>query len=182
MVELVDTHCHLFMEPLCTTPGAVVQRAREAGVTHVVVPAYDAASWNAAAGLTHLPGVHAALGLHPWVAGQPLDLERLESLLRSSQTVALGEIGLDFAIERFDRQQQIDVLRRQLLLARRLDLPVILHCRKAFDDLIALVREVGPLRGIGDQRSRAVDSRVLPRFWSRQPRAMVRKIMAASSS
>jgi TatD DNase family protein len=156
-VELIDTHCHLFMEPLGQQVDAVLQRARTAGVTGVVVPAYDVASWDPVAGLAERPGVSVALGLHPWAAEQPLELDRLESLLHSSGAVAVGEIGLDFAVDRVDRKRQIDVLVQQLELARRLDLPVILHCRKAFEALIALVREHGPLRGVVHAFSRGTE-------------------------
>jgi TatD DNase family protein len=62
--------------------------------------------------------------------------------------VAVGEIGLDFAIPDADRRRQIDVFTEQLDLARRLDLPVILHCRRAFDAMEALLRERGPVRGV----------------------------------
>lgn len=154
-MELVDTHCHLFLEPLGARVEAALERARGAGVTRVVVPAYDSASWDRVAGLAARPGVAVAYGLHPWVADEPLDLERLEALLPGA--VALGEVGLDFAVDHPDRRCQIEALQRQLELARRLDLPVILHCRRAFDALFALLRQHGPLRGVLHAFSRGAE-------------------------
>lgn len=156
-MELVDTHCHLNFDPLAADIEAVLQRAKDAGVTRVVVPAYDAASWDAVSRLADRPGVAVALGQHPWSADQPFEAERLEALLVATGAVAIGEVGLDFAVRGADRRRQVDVLHSQLELARRVDLPVILHCRKAFDALIALVQEHGPLRGVLHAYSRSAD-------------------------
>ena len=153
--SLVDTHCHLFMEPMGRDPDAVLERAREAGVRRVVVPAYDIDSWSDVDALAARPGVFAALWLHPWVAHMPLDLAALERALGRCGAVALGEIGLDFADAGADRSRQAKLLAAQLSLARDLDLPVLLHCRKAFDELIAAVsRFGGRLRGVVHAYSR----------------------------
>ena len=148
-MELVDTHCHLFMEPLCRHTPEVLARAKEASVQRVVVPAYDEASWSAVQRLAGLDGVLVAYGLHPWVAVDDLNTARLAELLAGPSVVALGEVGLDFALPSVDRQRQVYVLSRQLDLARELDLPVILHCRKAFDELVQVLRRHGStLRGV----------------------------------
>lgn len=148
-MELVDTHCHLDAGPLERDLDGVLQRAVAAGVTRVVVPAYDLASWERVAALGRRPGLFPALGLHPWAVAEPLDLAALRQGLRSSGAVAVGEVGLDFAIPQADRPRQLEVLRMQLGLALELDLPVILHCRNAFEELIAtLAPHVGRLRGV----------------------------------
>ncbi len=67
-MELIDTHCHLYSDPLATAAGDVLDRARARGVRCVVVPAYDAASWATTADLARRPGVFAAFGIHPWLA------------------------------------------------------------------------------------------------------------------
>ena len=146
-MELIDTHCHLYFDPLATDVPGVLGRARAEGVVQVVVPAYDLSSWEAMPTLVG-PGVAVAYGLHPWKANQPLELDLLEQQIRSTGAVAVGEIGLDFAIPDADRRRQIDAFTEQLDLARRLDLPVILHCRRAFDAMEALLRERGPVRGV----------------------------------
>ena len=136
----------------------VLDRARRAGVTRIVVPAYDRASWEAVAGLARRDGVRAAYGLHPWAAAEDLEPDRLVDALRNGDAVAVGELGLDFAIDAFDRERQLRVLRPQLETAAALDLPVLLHCRSAFEELLALLREFAPgLRGVVHAFSRGPD-------------------------
>jgi len=149
-MDLVDTHCHLTFSPLSDDLAGVLDRARAAGVRHVVVPAYDPGSWDAVARVAREhAGVHAALGLHPWAADADLDPDDLERRLQEVGAVAIGEIGLDTKIDAPDLERQLAVLRPQLDLARRLDLPVLLHCRGAFETLAHLLAEYDPpLRGI----------------------------------
>jgi TatD DNase family protein len=148
-MELVDTHCHLYSEPLCRDVDAVLGRARSAQVRHVIVPAYDLGSWPEVKALACRSGVYAAYGLHPWVAHEPLEAAALAATLRAERAVAVGEIGLDFVIEGFDRARQLEMLRTQLEVARELGLPVLLHCRSAFEELLALLRTFSPhLRGL----------------------------------
>lgn len=147
----IDTHCHLTFPPLADALRAVLARAATAGVTRIIVPSYDPASWPQVAALTAAhPGViHAAYGLHPWVADQPLDLDTLASHLRAPGAVALGEVGLDTKIESPTLDQQMSVLEAQLALAQDLERPVILHCRGAFEELLALLARFTPrLRGV----------------------------------
>jgi len=149
-MQLIDTHCHLFMEPLADRPADVLARARDAAVTTLVVPAYDVESWPQVRQLaTAYDNVHPALGLHPWAADQQLDVPRLRDELQQSGAVAVGEIGLDYKITSVDRARQREILTRQLQLAVDLDLPVILHCRGAFEDLFAILGDTtGSLRGV----------------------------------
>jgi TatD DNase family protein len=101
------------------------------------------------AALAAPPRVFPALGLHPWAAGEALDVDALRRALLGSGAVAVGEIGLEYKIEAPGGERQREVLARQLRLARELDLPVILHCRGAFDDLLAILGEEGSgLRGV----------------------------------
>ncbi|MBN2608259.1 MAG: TatD family hydrolase [Candidatus Fermentibacteraceae bacterium] len=148
---LVDTHCHLFMEPLCSDPAGVLRRALEAGVDRVVVPAFDTGSRERVMGLSRHPGVFPALGLHPWKADEDLDIPALGQELESSVSVAVGEIGLDFKLDTPGREVQIAVFRAQLDLALELDLPVILHCRGAFEEMASILsdeRYRGMIRGV----------------------------------
>ena len=148
-VELVDTHCHLYAAPLCDDLDGVLARARAACVTREVVPGNDLESWDQVVALAQRPGIFPALGLHPWVAAEPLDVDRLATLLRDTRAVAVGEIGLDFVIDGADRVRQLEVLRIQLALAVELGLPAILHCRGAFEELAAELRPFAPrLRGL----------------------------------
>ena len=134
-------------------------RAAVAGVTDIVVPGYNRASWPAVSEVTQArPALHPAYGLHPWEAAEELCLPELELLLRGGGAVAVGEIGLDFKLESFDRERQLEVLDRQLALAVDLDLPVLLHCRGAFDELAELASPFSPrLRGVVHAYSRGVE-------------------------
>ena len=157
-MTLIDTHCHLTFPPLCEDLAGVLDRATGAGVTRIVVPAYDPPSWRQVHDLASAhPGVvHPALGVHPWVADQSFDLDDLAGHLRDSKAVAVGEIGLDGQIESPAMPVQVAVLERQLELARDLDLPVILHCRGAFEELIGILERFSPrLPGVVHAFSRA---------------------------
>jgi TatD DNase family protein len=129
----------------------VLTRAAEAGVDRVVVPAFDIGSWEKVLELSKLRGIYPALGLHPWMAHEGLDAGSLRRAISGSRSVAIGEIGLDFKTGSPGREVQIAVFREQLDLALELDLPVILHCRGAFEELAAILEEEkyrGKLRGV----------------------------------
>ncbi|HOX24706.1 MAG TPA: TatD family hydrolase [Candidatus Krumholzibacteria bacterium] len=150
-MDLIDTHCHLTERPLCESLAAVLDRAARAGVTRIVVPAYDPPSWPLVQALAAAnPGtIYPALGLHPWVADQRLDLGDLANRLRDCRAVAIGEVGLDTRIESPDLLVQIPALEQQLELARDLGLPVILHCRGAFAELADVLERFSPrLQGV----------------------------------
>jgi TatD DNase family protein len=146
-VELWDTHCHLTFPPLAAARDAVLSRARAAGVTAVVVPSYDVASWVDVAALRGARDVRIAFGVHPWAAGDALPEARLEEALAGA--AAVGEIGLDFGIDGADRARQVALLEAQLDAAIARDLPVLLHCRGAFEELLEILRRrQGRVRGV----------------------------------
>ena len=129
------------MEPLCGDIGGVLKRAAQKGVSAIIVPAVETSSWKRVAELSEYPAVYPALGLHPWCADERLDADMLGKLLIETGSVAVGEIGLDYKIENPDRTTQITVFRLQLDLASELGLPVILHCRGAFDEMLSILSE-----------------------------------------
>jgi TatD DNase family protein len=148
-MRLVDTHCHLTEPPLADRLDEVLARAQSRGVDRIVLPAYDHASWPRVRSVCTAPGVFPAIGLHPWQAKEGIDADALGLELRECRAVAVGEIGLDFKVDGFDRDVQLAVLRTQLEVAVRLDLPVILHCRGAFEELLGLLVGFAPgLRGV----------------------------------
>ena len=147
---LIDTHCHLSFEPLWSDLDGVLDRAVDRGVTDVVVPAFDLASWPRVASLAGRKGVHLAFGLHPWACAEELDQRALERALDQHDAVAVGEIGLDFKVDGADRERQRAVLVDQFDVAVSRDLPVLLHCRGAFEELLELLAWYRPLglRGV----------------------------------
>lgn len=151
MIALVDTHAHIDVDEFDADRAQVVQRAREAGVLHQVVPAIDARGWPRLrdACAAH-DGLHAAYGLHPVfvAAHDDAHLRDLRDWLARERPVAVGECGLDFFVERHDVPRQQALFDAQLRLAREFDLPVIVHARRAVDAVIAAIRRIGGLRGV----------------------------------
>ena len=128
----------------------MLSRARAAGIDEMVVPAVGPEGWPAILDLARAdPGLHAALGVHPQLlpALDPADdlrhLGALEAALAQGGAVAVGECGLDGPAvgEGAPLERQVAVLRAHLRLARRLELPVILHCLRAHGALLALLAE-----------------------------------------
>ncbi|HEY6895086.1 MAG TPA: TatD family hydrolase, partial [Rhodanobacteraceae bacterium] len=126
-------------------------RAREAGVTRQIVPAIALAGFGKLRDLCREEaGLFPAYGLHPMFLDEhaPAHLDALAGWIERERPVAVGECGLDFYVEGLDRDAQHRYLDTQLALAKAFDLPVILHARRAFDDVAAAIRRVGGLRGV----------------------------------
>jgi TatD DNase family protein len=139
-----DTHAHLDLEPLCHAEDEIIRRAREAGVTHVVTIGIDPESGEKAVEIAHRHGgVYAAVGLHPHDAsGFSEDvLVRLDRLSRCDKVVAVGETGLDFFRDRSPRDAQRSAFREQVRLARKRNLPVVVHDRDAHEETLAILSE-----------------------------------------
>ncbi|TCI02846.1 TatD family deoxyribonuclease [Corallincola luteus] len=142
---LVDSHCHLDLDPFSADLALVIRRAQAAGVTRLVVPAVSAKRWPALLALAEqYAPIYIALGLHPYFQAEHSepDLLLLESLLaqRHPKVVAVGECGLDWVIADADRAKQQTLLEQQWLLAEKFELPVILHVRKAHPELLSLLK------------------------------------------
>jgi len=148
---LFDSHCHLDVDAFAADRDQVLARARAAGVAGQLIPAIDFASWPGLLTLTDAhDDLYPAIGLHPVFLARHSDahLDALPDWIARHRPVAVGECGLDHFVEDLDRERQRTVLRRQLQVAREFDLPVVLHARRAVDEIIGLLREVGGLRGV----------------------------------
>ncbi|WP_313400265.1 TatD family hydrolase [Stenotrophomonas sp.] len=148
---LFDSHCHLDASEFDPDRAAVIERARTAGVSSQVVPAVTAASWPKLRDVCTLaPGLHAAYGLHPMFLAEhrPEHLQQLGDWLQRESPCAIGECGLDFYVEGLDPDSQRYYFQGQLQLARTFDLPLIVHARRAVDEVILRIRRVGGLRGV----------------------------------
>jgi TatD DNase family protein len=136
---LIDTHCHLNLHQYDEDRDQVVQRAAQAGVTRIIIPAIDVRTGNEAIQLaTRYEGVYAAAGCHPNDIGE-LDFAHIEAQTGRGKVVAIGEIGLDYHWNTFPREQQIRAFEQQLELAARLNLPVIIHNRDASHDVVPIL-------------------------------------------
>lgn len=145
MEGLFDTHTHLFLEPLSRDPEGAVSRAVQAGVSRFLVASVSRENWDSCASLGSLPGVAVALGVHPWEATESFDGRQLKVALEGSGAGAVGEIGLDWHAP-VDRDIQRTVFVEQLRIARELSLPVSIHCREAFGEMLEIIGN-DPVRG-----------------------------------
>ncbi|MEK7765567.1 MAG: TatD family hydrolase [bacterium] len=141
-MNLVDTHAHLVDEKFRDDLPAVLARAREAGVHDIVVVADRPAEWEPALEVCRRePGCRAALGIHPHVAkdATEADWRRLETLLDDPLVCAVGEAGLDYHYDYSPRLVQKEVFENQVDLAKRWDLPLIVHTRAAWQETFAIL-------------------------------------------
>jgi len=141
---LVDAHCHLGDTAFDADRSAVIARARDAGLGHIVVIGESLASAERAVGLAHsIPGLSATAGVHPHDARtwNPASERALRALLARPEIVAVGETGLDYYYDHSPRDDQRRAFAAQLAIAAELRLPVVIHSREADDDLAALVRQ-----------------------------------------
>lgn len=148
-MDLFDTHCHIDVEEFDSDRAAVLAHCRRVGVNRMLVPAVDAAGWNALLALcAREPGLYPALGLHPVYVDRHAadDINALEQVVADHRPVAIGEIGLDFFVPGLDAERQQALFEAQLGIARAADLPVVLHARKSHDRILATLRRI-PVRG-----------------------------------
>jgi TatD DNase family protein len=138
----VDTHCHLFL--LERDAGEVLEEARAAGVGTVVCPGIDPGSSRRALELAEShPGVFATAGMHPHEASRfdAVARSEIEALLANPQVVAVGECGLDFFRMHSSREDQVRVLNDHVALARDAGLPLVVHVRDAWPEILRLLDE-----------------------------------------
>ena len=148
---LTDSHVHLDLEEFADDLPAVLARSRAVGVGRWIVPAIASRHWDRLVALhAAQPGVFYALGLHPWFLAEesPQALETLACRLaaRPEGLVAIGECGLDGAIA-LPLAEQLPWFERHLQLACELKLPLIVHCRRCYNEVLALLGRYRPPAG-----------------------------------
>jgi TatD DNase family protein len=141
---MIDSHCHLTDPRLFEQLDEVLSRAAAAGVTRMITvgtnPADDAAAIDVCRGRANL---RCTVGVHPNYCHEVdfAEVPRLRELQRDPSVVALGEMGLDYHHNFADRARQRRFFEAQMQLAAELDRPVVIHCREAVDDTLALMRD-----------------------------------------
>jgi TatD DNase family protein len=142
MLRLIDTHAHLALPPFDADRAAALARAAAAGVARIVEIGFDLPSSRAALALAEQhPQIVAVVGVQPNHAHE-LEygwVDELRALCAHPKAVAIGEIGLDYHWMKAPPELQEAVLRRQLALARELDLPVVIHSREAQADTLRIL-------------------------------------------
>ena len=141
-MKLIDTHCHIDSSEFDDDRDAVLTSAFERNVEKIIVPAICESRWQQLLSICEKHNsLYPALGLHPVYMSRhkSTDIDRLAQRLEITSVVAVGEIGLDYFIKSIDKSAQRDLLDSQCSIASQHKLPVILHCRKAYDDLINIL-------------------------------------------
>jgi len=145
-MELIDTHCHLTFEQLIGDVEQVLQRSKNAGVTSWITVGTDTHENQKAIELAErYENMYAAVGIHPHEAKDVTaeTLTELKELAQNEKVVAIGETGLDFHYNLSPQQDQRRAFAQQLKIAQELNLPVIVHCRKAFDETMEILEWYG---------------------------------------
>jgi TatD DNase family protein len=140
---LFDTHCHFNDVVFDKDRDSLMNLANQVGVKGMLLPGTTKESWRKIRQLSSLhKNLHCALGLHPFFVDshQKNDLRSLELAVATPPISAIGEIGLDFQVKELDKQKQVVFFRSQLQIANVAHLPVVLHVRKAHDEVLKQLR------------------------------------------
>jgi TatD DNase family protein len=141
---LFDTHAHINAIQFDEDREQVIQRAIDEGVKNIVVVGFDNETIDGAMKLAEAYDfIYAAVGWHPVDAIDMTDkdLERIEQLAKHPKVVAIGEMGLDYHWDKSPKEVQQEVFRRQIQLAKKVKLPIIIHNRDATADVVAILKE-----------------------------------------
>lgn len=145
-MELIDTHCHLTFDELVNDLEAVLLRSKEAGVTGWVTVGTDPQQNQMAVEIaSKYENLYATVGIHPHFAKNvtPEIITELKKLAQDEKVVAIGEAGLDFHYNFSKPEVQKQVFAEQLKISCELNLPVIVHCREAFDETMEILEQAG---------------------------------------
>jgi TatD DNase family protein len=143
-MDLIDTHCHLTFEELAGDVGAVIERSKAAGVTGWITVGTDPQENQKAVELAEkFENMHAAVGIHPHEARTVTvdTFKELRALAQNKKIVAIGETGLDYHYNFSSHEEQRKVFAEHLKIAAELNLPVIVHCREAFEETMEILEQ-----------------------------------------
>lgn len=142
-MEFIDTHTHLYSDQFKDDRDEAIKNAIEEGVAKFFLPNIDASSIE---GMKELekkyPGkCYAMMGLHPCSVGANYEKELavVEQELAQRNFVAIGEIGIDLYWDKTFIKEQEDAFRRQIQWAKKYNLPIVIHCREAFDEILSIL-------------------------------------------
>lgn len=146
MFSIIDTHCHIDGEEFAEDREAVMQRAREAGVGKVFVPAIDLTTSERILQLCqqYPDYLYPMVGLHPEEvrADWREQLSAIKSILNSQMSIVncIGEVGLDYYWSREFEQEQLEAFEEQVKWSVETQLPLMIHCRKAQNELVSIIK------------------------------------------
>jgi TatD DNase family protein len=148
---VIDSHCHLTDPRLASQLDDVLARARAAGVDRIITIGTNPADWDAALQLCRdRDNIRCAIGVHPNYCHEvdESELPRLRELQADLAVVALGEMGLDYHYNFADRARQRSFFESQVQLAAVLSRPVVIHCREAVTDTLAVLSNFPTVRAV----------------------------------
>ncbi|XXG85062.1 hypothetical protein AAC387_Pa11g0227 [Persea americana] len=148
-MKLFDAHCHLQDPRIFDSAPEIIRAALLCRILYLAVNGITENDWDKVKQMgEQYPSVIPNYGLHPWyvVGRSPNWLESLRRYIEDTPAAAIGEIGLDRSplAKGIDYQQQLEVFKPQLELAKEIGRPVSVHCLDAFDDLIPIMQDIGP--------------------------------------
>jgi len=138
----IDTHAHLFYSNFEGEIDQVIERAKEAGVDYIIIPATDIKTAKEVIELTEkYDMIYGAVGIHPhdtkdWNSSL---INEIETLASHKKIVAIGEIGLDYYYDYSPKEKQIEAFKAQIDLALKLDLPIVVHNRDSDEDMMKII-------------------------------------------
>ena len=153
-MELIDSHAHIDGPQFADDRDAMLSRARAAGVSTILAIGTGPGPEQLDAALSYAEAhnwIYTTVGIHPHDAKEvtPTHLDTLAALSKHPKVIAWGEIGLDYFYDRSPRDIQERVFRQQMELAQAAKLPIIIHCRDAWDDCLRLLDEVWKRTSLG---------------------------------
>ncbi len=154
LMELIDTHAHLYEEQFKDDIDAALKRAQDVGVTKILMPNVDSASFTGLHQLTEkFPSVCLPMmGLHPCYVKENFleELKIVGEKLRTGKYYAVGETGLDYYWDLTFKEQQKETFIKQIEWAKELRLPIVIHSRNSFDDIVEILKPLKDksLRGV----------------------------------
>ncbi|MDC0553814.1 TatD family hydrolase [Flavobacteriaceae bacterium] len=153
-MKIIDTHTHLYLNQFKDDIDKVIQRSIDKGINKFIFPAIDSSHFDDMHDLKNkYPGsIYLMSGLHPVDVKEnyKVELEFVVSSLKSHSYVAIGEIGIDLYWDKTYLKQQQDAFEFQIRLAIKNDLPIVIHCREAFNEIFEILdkENCSKLRGV----------------------------------
>lgn len=142
---ITDTHTHLYSEEFKDDRNETIQRAIDAGVSRFFIPAIDSTFTQAMYDLekSYPDNIFLMMGLHPTHIKENYleELQKVETELAKRKFYAIGEIGIDLYWDKTHLEEQKIAFRKQIQLAKQYKLPIVIHCREAFDEIFEILEE-----------------------------------------
>ena len=147
----IDTHTHIYLPEFDDDRDDMMQKAKEVNVEFTIMPAIDSSTHEKMFEVQAIyPNCYSMIGLHPCSVNQDYEKELgiVNQYLNNRKFVAIGEVGLDFYWDKTFTSEQYDAFRKQIQIALRFDLPIVIHSRNAIDECIGVVSEYLNVKGV----------------------------------